>query len=59
MEVRRHTKPTQVIGPFGEALSLADLPKNNMTRFAYQLSFQISNSKLMNRIGTPHNHEIR
>lgn len=41
MEVRRHTKPTQVIGPFGEVLSLADLPKNNMTRWVIRRKAEV------------------
>lgn len=41
MEVHRHTKPMQVIGPFGEALSLADLPKNNTTRWVIRRKAEV------------------
>ena len=33
MQVHRGKRPTQVIGPFGETLGLADLPKDNTTRW--------------------------
>ncbi len=41
MGVHRHTKPMQVIGPFGEALSLADLPKNNTTRWVIRRKAEV------------------
>lgn len=41
MEVHRHTKPMQVIGPFGEALSLADLPTNNTTRWVIRRKAEV------------------
>lgn len=41
MEIRRQPKPERVIGPFGEALSLKDLPKNNMTRWVIRRKAEV------------------
>ena len=41
MEIRQHRKPMQVIGPFGEALSITDLPKNNMTRWVIRRKAEV------------------
>lgn len=41
MEIGRQRKPEKVIGPFGEALSLNDLPKNNMTRWVIRRKAQV------------------
>lgn len=41
MEVHRHTKPMQVIGPFGEALSLADLPEDSTTRWVIRRKAEV------------------
>ncbi|WP_373490719.1 DUF1153 domain-containing protein [Parasphingorhabdus sp.] len=41
MEIVRQRKPERVIGPFGEALSLNDLPKNNMTRWVIRRKAEV------------------
>ncbi len=41
MEVGRQRKPQRVIGPFGEAISLNDLPKNNMTRWVIRRKAEV------------------
>ncbi len=41
MQVRPHGKPMQVIGPFGEALTLADLPQNNTTRWVIRRKAEV------------------
>ena len=41
MQVHRGKRPAQVIGPFGEALSLADLPKDNMTRWVIRRKAEV------------------
>lgn len=41
MEIDRQRKPEKVIGPFGEALSLNDLPKNNMTRWVIRRKAEV------------------
>jgi hypothetical protein len=41
MIVDRQRKPERVIGPFGEALSLKDLPKNNMTRWVIRRKAEV------------------
>ncbi|WP_339822558.1 DUF1153 domain-containing protein [uncultured Parasphingorhabdus sp.] len=41
MEVHRHTKPVQVIGPFGESLRLADLPDSNTTRWVIRRKAEV------------------
>lgn len=41
MEISRQRKPERVIGPFGEALSLNDLPKNNMTRWVIRRKAEV------------------
>lgn len=41
MEVDRQKKPIRVIGPFGEALSLADLPANNTTRWVIRRKAEV------------------
>jgi hypothetical protein len=41
MEIGRQRRPERVIGPFGEALSLNDLPKNNMTRWVIRRKAEV------------------
>lgn len=41
MEVGRQKRPEIVIGPFGESLSLRDLPKNNMTRWVIRRKAEV------------------
>jgi hypothetical protein len=41
MEVHRHQMPMQVIGLFGEALSLADLPKNDIPRWVIRRNAEV------------------
>lgn len=41
MEIGRQRRPEKVIGPFGEALSLNDLPKNNMTRWVIRRKAEV------------------
>ncbi|MEO9600105.1 DUF1153 domain-containing protein [Parasphingorhabdus sp.] len=41
MESGRQRKPERVIGPFGEALSLSDLPKNNVTRWVIRRKAEV------------------
>tara|TARA_R110001606_G_scaffold336520_2_gene484452 strand:- start:2685 stop:3035 length:351 start_codon:yes stop_codon:yes gene_type:complete len=41
MIVDRQRKPERVIGPFGEALSLKDLPKNNTTRWVIRRKAEV------------------
>ena len=41
MEIGRQRKPERVIGPFGEALSLKDLPKNNTTRWVIRRKAEV------------------
>ena len=41
MEIGRQRRPEKVIGPFGEALSLKDLPKNNMTRWVIRRKAEV------------------
>jgi|TARA_R110002124_G_scaffold158499_1_gene325606 uncharacterized protein DUF1153 len=41
MEIGRQRRPERVIGPFGEALSLKDLPKNNMTRWVIRRKAEV------------------
>jgi len=41
MEIDRQRRPERVIGPFGEALSLDDLPKNNMTRWVIRRKAEV------------------
>ena len=41
MEVGRRRKPERVIGPFGEALSLKDLPKSNTTRWVIRRKAEV------------------
>jgi hypothetical protein len=41
MEIDRQSKPERVIGPFGAALSLNDLPKNNTTRWVIRRKAEV------------------
>ncbi|ATW03437.1 DUF1153 domain-containing protein [Sphingorhabdus sp. YGSMI21] len=41
MEIDRQRKPKKVIGPFGEALSLNDLPKSNTTRWVIRRKAEV------------------
>ena len=41
MEIGRQRKPERVIGPFGEALSLNHLPKNNTTRWVIRRKAEV------------------
>ncbi|WP_417612826.1 DUF1153 domain-containing protein [Parasphingorhabdus sp.] len=41
MEVGRQRKPESVIGPFGEAISLDDLPKDAMTRWVIRRKAEV------------------
>ena len=41
MEIGRQRKPERVIGPFGEALSLSDLPKNSTTRWVIRRKAEV------------------
>ncbi len=41
MEIGRQRRPERVIGPFGEALSLNDLPKNTMTRWVIRRKAEV------------------
>jgi len=41
MEAGQQRKPERVIGPFGEAISLQDLPKNNMTRWVIRRKAEV------------------
>ncbi|ASK89385.1 DUF1153 domain-containing protein [Sphingorhabdus sp. SMR4y] len=41
MEVDREKRPKNVIGPFGEALSLSDLPKSSTTRWVIRRKAEV------------------
>ncbi len=41
MEIGRQRRPERVIGPFGEALSLKDLPKNSTTRWVIRRKAEV------------------
>jgi hypothetical protein len=41
MEIDRQRKPEKVIGPFGEALSLHDLPKSKTTRWVMRRKAEV------------------
>lgn len=41
MQVHHGKRPAQVIGPFGEPLSLADLPQDNMTRWVIRRKAEV------------------
>jgi len=41
MEIGRQRRPERVIGPFGEALGLNDLPKSNTTRWVIRRKAEV------------------
>ncbi len=41
MEIGRQRRPERVIGPFGEALGLKDLPKNTTTRWVIRRKAEV------------------